>query len=100
MNVPKLFWADVVLTAAYLLNRMPSRILKGKSPFEMFFPSKNPFSIPQESLVVFLLFIITVQIVTNSILVLISASFLVILVLRKDIGAIALPYANTLSVLM
>uniref|UniRef100_A0A2N9HWE0 Integrase catalytic domain-containing protein n=1 Tax=Fagus sylvatica TaxID=28930 RepID=A0A2N9HWE0_FAGSY len=29
MNVPKLFWADAVLTAAYLLNRMPSRILKG-----------------------------------------------------------------------
>ena len=25
---------------------MPSRILKGKSPFEMFFPSKNPFSVP------------------------------------------------------
>uniref|UniRef100_A0A2N9HHL8 Integrase catalytic domain-containing protein n=1 Tax=Fagus sylvatica TaxID=28930 RepID=A0A2N9HHL8_FAGSY len=46
MNVPKLFWADAVLTAAYLLNRMPSRILKGKSPFEMFFPGKNPFSVP------------------------------------------------------
>jgi transposase InsO family protein len=46
MNVPKIFWADAVLTAAYLLNRMPSRILKGKSPFEMFFPGKNPFSVP------------------------------------------------------
>ena len=46
MHVPKLFWADAVLTAAYLLNRMPSRILKGKSPFEMFFPGKNPFSVP------------------------------------------------------
>jgi hypothetical protein len=46
MNVPKLFWADAVLTAAYLLNRMPSRILKGKSPFEMFFPGKNLFSVP------------------------------------------------------
>uniref|UniRef100_A0A2N9F645 Integrase catalytic domain-containing protein n=1 Tax=Fagus sylvatica TaxID=28930 RepID=A0A2N9F645_FAGSY len=46
MNVPKLFWADAVLTAAYLLNRMPSRILKGKSPFEIFFPGKNPFSVP------------------------------------------------------
>jgi hypothetical protein len=46
MNVPKIFWADAVLIAAYLLNRMPSHILKGKSPFEMFFPSKNPFSVP------------------------------------------------------
>uniref|UniRef100_A0A2N9HL42 Integrase catalytic domain-containing protein n=1 Tax=Fagus sylvatica TaxID=28930 RepID=A0A2N9HL42_FAGSY len=46
MNVPKIFWADAVLTASYLLNRMPSRILKGKSPFEMFFPGKNPFSVP------------------------------------------------------
>ena len=43
MNVFKLFWADAVLTATYLLNRMPSRILKGMSPFEMFFPGKNPF---------------------------------------------------------
>jgi transposase InsO family protein len=46
MNVPKIFWADAVLTASYLLNRMPSRILKGKSPFEMLFPGKNPFSVP------------------------------------------------------
>ena len=46
MNVPKLFWADAVLTTAYLLNKMPSRILKDKSPFEMFFPGKNPFSVP------------------------------------------------------
>ena len=46
MNVIKLFWADAVLTAAYLLNRMPSCILKGKSPFEIFFPGKNPFSVP------------------------------------------------------
>ena len=46
MNVPKLFWANAVLTATYLLNWMPSRILKGKSPFEMFFPRKNPFSVP------------------------------------------------------
>jgi transposase InsO family protein len=46
MNVPKIFWADAVLTASYLLNRMSSRILKSKSPFEMFFPGKNPFSVP------------------------------------------------------
>ncbi len=45
MNAPELFWANAVLTTTYLLNWMPFRILKGKSPFEMLFPGKNPFSI-------------------------------------------------------
>ena len=46
MNVLKLFWADTILSATYLLNRILSHILKGKSPFEMMFPGKNPFPIP------------------------------------------------------
>jgi transposase InsO family protein len=46
MHVPKLFWADAVLTATYLLNRKPSRVLKGKSPFEILFADKSPFSVP------------------------------------------------------
>ena len=100
MNTPKLFWANAILTATYFWNQMPSRSLKSKSPFEMLFPGKNPFSIPPKSLVVFLLFITTVLIMRNLILVLISAFFSVILVLRKNISATALPYVNTLSVLM
>ncbi|RVW61349.1 Retrovirus-related Pol polyprotein from transposon RE1 [Vitis vinifera] len=32
MNVPKLFWGQAVLTAAYLINRMPSRVLKFQTP--------------------------------------------------------------------
>ncbi|PON50662.1 Ribonuclease H-like domain containing protein [Parasponia andersonii] len=31
-NVPKYFWSDVVLTAAYLTNRMPSKTLNMKTP--------------------------------------------------------------------
>uniref|UniRef100_A0A2N9J2P6 Reverse transcriptase Ty1/copia-type domain-containing protein n=1 Tax=Fagus sylvatica TaxID=28930 RepID=A0A2N9J2P6_FAGSY len=54
MHVPELFWAEAVLTATYLLNRIPCHVLK-------------------------------VLVVTNFILVLTSASFSVILVLRKDV---------------
>jgi transposase InsO family protein len=35
MNVPKYLWGQAVLTATYLINRMPSRILDWKSPIEM-----------------------------------------------------------------
>jgi transposase InsO family protein len=38
MNVPKLFWSDAVLTACYLINRMPSSVLNGKSPHSVLFP--------------------------------------------------------------
>ena len=31
-NIPKRFWGEVVLIATYLINRMPSRILKFKTP--------------------------------------------------------------------
>ncbi|RVX00895.1 Retrovirus-related Pol polyprotein from transposon TNT 1-94 [Vitis vinifera] len=32
MNVPKLLWGQAVLTAAYLINRMPYRVLKFQTP--------------------------------------------------------------------
>lgn len=35
MNVPKRFWSQEVLTAAYLINRLPSRVLNFKSPYEV-----------------------------------------------------------------
>ena len=34
MNVPKRYWSLVVLTAAYIINRLPSRVLGFKTPHE------------------------------------------------------------------
>src|SRR6266540_1631631 len=34
MNVPKFLWSEAVMTAAYLINRMPSRVLGYKAPIE------------------------------------------------------------------
>jgi transposase InsO family protein len=36
-NVPKIFWSEGVLTATYLINRLPSVILYFKSPLEILF---------------------------------------------------------------
>lgn len=35
MSVPNTFWSFAVLTACYLINRMPTRVLNGKSPFSI-----------------------------------------------------------------
>src|SRR5690606_38013407 len=34
-NVPKRFWSDDVQIACYLINRVPTKILKNLSPFEV-----------------------------------------------------------------
>lgn len=34
-NLPKHFWGDAILTSAYLINRMPSRVLKFQSPHQV-----------------------------------------------------------------
>lgn len=39
MNVPKQFWSDVVLTACFLINRMPSTIVDGASSLSNLFMS-------------------------------------------------------------
>jgi IS30 family transposase len=35
MYVPKTFWSHGVLSAAYVINRLPSRILHFKSPLKV-----------------------------------------------------------------
>lgn len=36
-SIPCRFWGECVQTAVYILNRLPSRILNGKSPFELLY---------------------------------------------------------------
>src|SRR4051812_47565928 len=45
MNVPKFLWSEAVMTAAYLINRMPSRGLGMKTPCEMLLGA-NKFNVP------------------------------------------------------
>ncbi|KAM7509738.1 hypothetical protein LguiB_008613 [Lonicera macranthoides] len=45
MNVPKPFWADAVSTACFLINRMPSSVLHGETPYSVLFPNKSLFPI-------------------------------------------------------
>ena len=39
-NVPKVFWSEAILTATYLINRLPSTILNNKSPIEVIYKNK------------------------------------------------------------
>ena len=39
-HIPIKFWGHCVLTAAYIINRLPSQTLEGKSPYEAFFGKK------------------------------------------------------------
>lgn len=45
VNVPKFLLSEAVTTATYLINRMPSRVLGMKTPYEMIF-GKNEFVVP------------------------------------------------------
>ncbi|GAB2281771.1 hypothetical protein Dimus_039493 [Dionaea muscipula] len=38
MKVPKVFWSEAVMTATYLINRMPSSVLQGTIPYFVLFP--------------------------------------------------------------
>ncbi|XP_065880880.1 retrovirus-related Pol polyprotein from transposon TNT 1-94 isoform X1 [Euphorbia lathyris] len=44
-RVPKHFWADAVSTACFLINRMPSSVLQGETPYGTLFPHKPVFPV-------------------------------------------------------
>ncbi|KAJ9673153.1 hypothetical protein PVL29_026432 [Vitis rotundifolia] len=45
MKVFKQFWADTVSTACFLINRMPTIVLKGDIPYKVIHPQKSLFPI-------------------------------------------------------
>jgi transposase InsO family protein len=44
-NLPLSFWGDCVLTAAYVINRTPSHVLHGKSPYDVLFGKSPNYSL-------------------------------------------------------
>ena len=49
MNVAKFLWFDAVLTATYLINRMPSTSLGGEVPIRRLQQDTELFSLPPKA---------------------------------------------------
>lgn len=40
-GLPKSFWSECILTTTYLINRFPTHVFDGKTPYEAFFNKKT-----------------------------------------------------------
>ncbi|CAH9120172.1 unnamed protein product [Cuscuta epithymum] len=45
-HTPPQYWADAVLTACHLINRMPSSVLNNEIPYSILFPARDLFPLP------------------------------------------------------
>ncbi|KAL2246003.1 UNVERIFIED_CONTAM: Retrovirus-related Pol polyprotein from transposon TNT 1-94 [Sesamum indicum] len=43
-KLPKMFWTDAILTATYIINRLPTPILKWKTPYEILYNKPVDYS--------------------------------------------------------
>lgn len=44
-NLPKQYWGECVLTNAYIINRLPSKVLDNKAPYEVLFQKRPNYKI-------------------------------------------------------
>ncbi|KAK1439791.1 hypothetical protein QVD17_05611 [Tagetes erecta] len=42
-NLPKKFWGECILTAAHVINRLPSKVIENKTPFELIWNEKPDY---------------------------------------------------------
>ncbi|KAI3719915.1 hypothetical protein L6452_20821 [Arctium lappa] len=42
-NLPKRFWGECILTATYIINRLPSRVIDNKTPYEIVFGQRPDY---------------------------------------------------------
>ena len=87
MNILKHCWGHAVLTACYLINRMPSTVLNGQISYFVLYLKHNMFPLPPRIFGCVFLLMIAVPITPNWILNLSNVSFWDILEVKKDIDA-------------
>lgn len=42
-SIPKRFWGECILTAAYIINRLPSKVIDNKTPYELIWNEKPKY---------------------------------------------------------